>query len=50
MKIDDDTERKRPHGYDPQAPITRKGYLFNLRTKKPMEIKENDMVIFYFNG
>lgn len=43
VKIEDEVERKRIQCYDPEAPITRKGYLICLRTRKPMEIKDTDM-------
>lgn len=43
MKIEDEVERKRIQCYDPEAPITRKGYLICLRTRKSMEIKDTDM-------
>lgn len=39
-----DEERRTSNSYDPQAPITRKGVLTCLRTKRPMEIKERDVV------
>lgn len=39
-----DDEQKPTQSYDPQAPVTRKGVLRSLRTGRPIEIREEDMV------
>lgn len=39
-----DEERKTANSYDPQAPITRKGVLTCLRSRRQTEIKERDVV------
>lgn len=44
VNIVDEEQRKSIHSYDPQAPVTRKGVLTSLRTGRPMEIKEPDLV------
>lgn len=40
----DEDQKKAIQSYDPQAPVTRKGVLRSLRTGRPIEIREEDMV------
>lgn len=44
MNIVDEDAKKQFSSYDPQAPVTRKGVLTSLKTGRPIEIKEHDMV------
>lgn len=44
MNIVDEDQKKALQSYDPQAPVTRKGVLRSLRTGRPIEIREDDLV------
>lgn len=49
INIVDEDQKKAVQAYDPQAPITRKGVLRSLRTGRPIEIREEDMVCIIFH-
>lgn len=44
VNIVDEDQKKAIQSYDPQAPVTRKGVLRSLRTGRPIEIREEDLV------
>lgn len=44
INIVDEDQKKAFQSYDPQAPVTRKGILRSLRTGRPIEIREEDLV------
>lgn len=44
VNIVDEEQKKALQSYDPQAPVTRKGVLRSLRTGRPIEIREDDLV------
>lgn len=46
VNIVDEDQKKAIQSYDPQAPVTRKGVLRSLRTGRPIEIREEDLVSF----
>lgn len=49
MNIVDEDQKKALQSYDPQAPVTRKGVLRSLRTGRPIEIREDDLVMSLFS-
>lgn len=44
VNIVDEDQKRAIQSYDPQAPVTRKGVLRSLRTGRPIEIREEDLV------
>lgn len=47
INIVDEDQKKAIPSYDPQAPVTRKGVLRSLRTGRPIEIREEDLVGYF---